>query len=468
MKLSFYGATGNVTGSCYLLESEHAKVVIDCGMFQERDLSSRNWADFPFIPADIDAVVLTHAHLDHCGRLPRLFAQGFSGPVICTAATADVTEIILYDSARLQAEDVAFKRKRHKREGRESPHPYEPLYGEEDVDATVAKLSRAEYDKPVEVAGDISVTFREAGHILGSSSPVFKVGKGEDARRIVFSGDIGRWTVPLIRDPASIERTDYVVMESTYGNRVHKPNAAIPENLARIINQTHRAGGKVVVPSFAVERAQELLYHINGLLEEKRIPQLPVFLDSPMAIRVTDLFRKHAGLLDAAAAEMIAAGRQPCEFPGLELCRTREESQAINELEGPAIIIAGSGMCTGGRIKHHLLRYISGRENTIMFVGYQANGTLGRHIVNGAETVRIFGSQYNVDARVEKINGFSAHADRNELLRWLSGMDEPPECVFVTHGEPAASKEFANILNWRDGWTTKVPEYGETVELPAG
>ncbi len=465
MKIGFYGATGNVTGSCYLLESHRARVLVDCGMFQERDLSQRNWRDFPFVCSELDAVILTHAHLDHCGLLPRLFAKGFNGPVICTAATADITEIILYDSARLQAEDVAFKRKRHRREGRESPHPYDTLYTEKDVDMVLRNFSRVDYNERIKAAVDISVVFREAGHILGSSSPVITVGEGEAARRIVFSGDVGRWNVPLVRDPEPVEDAEYIVMESTYGNRVHKPNAAIPENLARIINQAQRAGGKVVVPSFAVERAQELLYHINGLLNKQRIQRLPVFLDSPMAIKVTDLFRRHAGLLDRESAEMIVAGRQPCEFPGLELCRSREESQAINDLKGPAVIIAGAGMCTGGRIKHHLARYISGRENTILFVGYQASGTLGRHIVNGAEKVRILGAWYDVDARVEKINGFSAHADRNELLRWLSGIEKPPECVFVTHGEPAASKEFAALLKWRDGWETAVPRYGETVEL---
>lgn len=465
MKISFYGAAGNVTGSCYLLEHGSGRILVDCGLYQERQLVNRNWDAFPFIPAEIDAVVLSHAHLDHCGLLPRLFAQGFKGRVICTSATADITEIILYDSARLQAEDVAFKRKRHKREGREGPYPYQPLYEEADVDVTVANLERVAFHERITLTDGLSVIFREAGHILGSGSPEISYSSGGSMHKIVFSGDVGRWDVPLIRDPELITGADYIVMESTYGNRVHKPNEDIPENLARIINQAHRAGGKVIVPSFAVERAQELLYHLNNLLNEERIPALPVFLDSPMAIRVTDLFRKHAGLLDSAAAEMIANGRRPCDFKGLQLCRTRQESQAINELEGPAVIIAGSGMCTGGRIKHHLARYISRRENTVLFVGYQAFGTLGRHLVNGAEKVRIHGREHHVDARIEKINGFSAHADRNELLRWLSGIEDAPETVFVTHGEPAASDEFANILKWRNGWKTKVPAYRETVEL---
>lgn len=466
LKLSFYGAAKNVTGSKYLLKADGAQVLIDCGYYQERKLQQRNWDPFPFDPAAVDSVVLTHAHLDHCGLLPKLVRDGFEGKIYCTDAARDIAKIILQDSARIQEEDVKYKMKRHAKQGKESPHPYEPLYTVEDAERVFPHFRSVDYGTTTEVAPGVQCTLRDAGHILGSAILQFDVGTGDDARRILFSGDVGRSNSPILEDPDTFERADYVVMESTYGNRVHKPTEGIPDALARIINQTARAGGNLCIPSFSVERAQELLYHLHNLLKAKRIPKLPVFLDSPMAIKVTEVFRNHPELFDEETQAMIRRGEHPCDFPGLTLCRTVDESKAIKGTKGPCIIIAGSGMCTGGRIKHHIKNNVGRRESTILFVGYQASGTLGRILLEGADPIRLFGEEYAVEARIEKINGFSAHADRRELFAWLSAIKEAPRCVFITHGEEDAANEFAEYVTLRSkGWKTRVPDYLDTVDL---
>jgi metallo-beta-lactamase family protein len=465
IKLSFFGAAGNVTGAKYLLEAGGRRLLVDCGLYQERALQERNWAAFPFEAAALDAVLLTHAHLDHCGLLPRLHRAGFRGRILCTDATAEIAKIVLLDSARLQAEDVAYKQRRHAQKGRTSPYPYEPLYTVEDAERAAALFSPLRYDAPVDLGGGVSCAFREAGHILGSASLAVTARNGGGERRIVFSGDLGRPGMPILRDPAPIGAADYVLVESTYGNRVHKPSERIPDTLARVINQTVRAGGNVVVPSFATERAQDLLYHMHLLLRQQRIPRLRVFLDSPMAVRVTEVFKRHPELLDAETAAMLQRGEHPCDFPGLTLCRTADESKAIQAEKAPCVVIAGSGMCTGGRIKHHLKANIGRRESTILFVGYQAAGTLGRLLLDGLEEVRIHGEMRRVEARIEKVNGFSAHADRNELWDWLAGTGRPPRQAFVVHGEPEAAGEFAALLRSRAGWRATAPGYGDVAEL---
>lgn len=461
MKLTFLGAAGNVTGSNGLLETGRCRLLVDCGLYQERELRERNFSPFPYSPADIDAVLLTHAHLDHCGLLPKLARQGFRGRIYCTAATADIAAIVLLDSARIQQEDARHKRNRHEKAGRVGPHPYEPLYNAEDVEAVVSRFSPVDYDRPVEVGDGVTCVFRNAGHILGAAFLRVDVAGGAGSRRVVFSGDLGRANAPILRDPEPIGDADYVVVESTYGNRVHKPNELIPETLARVINQAHRAGGNIVVPSFAVERSQDLLYHLRALLEEKRIPPMPVFLDSPMAVSVTEVFRRHPDLFDEATRGLLARGEHPCEFPHLRLSRSVEESMAINARKDSYLVIAGSGMCTGGRVKYHLKHNIRRRESTVMFVGYQASGTLGRALLSGQEEVRIHGETFQVDARMEKINGFSAHADRDELVHWLSGLERAPRRVFVTHGEEDAAAEFSRYVRLKTGWETTVPSYGE-------
>lgn len=463
--LSFLGAAKTVTGSRFLVETRAARVLVDCGLCQERELQSRNWEPFP-VPADrLDAVLLTHAHLDHCGLLPRLAKEGFRGRIHCTGPTAEIAKIVMLDSARLQAEDVENKKKRHEREGRTSPRPLVPLYSEEDAEAAARLFAVVEPGAVVEVADGMRADFHEAGHILGSSSIRLHVGPGSSARRILFSGDIGRWGTPILNDPAPCDGADYVVMESTYGDSLHGRESGIAGELARVVNETAEAGGNVVIPSFAIERSQEVLYHLNRLLAEDRIPHVLTFLDSPMAVKVTGVFAKWTQFHDADMQALSRAGRSPFDLPGLVMTGSVEESKAINRVRGTAIIIAGSGMATGGRIKHHLARNITRRESTILFVGYQASGTLGRQILDGARRVRILGEELPVRARIARINGFSAHADRDELLRWAGVQSTPPRRAFVVHGEPEVAERFRATLSAARGWTAAVPGPGDRVDL---
>ncbi|MGA1864898.1 MAG: MBL fold metallo-hydrolase RNA specificity domain-containing protein [bacterium] len=465
-KLRFLGAAQNVTGSCYFLNAAGVRLLVDCGIYQERNLKERNWAPFPVDPKSIDLVLLTHGHLDHCGLLPKLVKEGFKGKIYCTHPTKDIARIVLLDSAKIQVEDAAFKKKRHEMEGRSGPYPEIPLYTDIDAQACFPLFSPVNYEMPVKIGNGLRISFHDAGHILGSSMIKIRVpaGNSED-RSIIFSGDVGRWNAPILRDPTLFEESDYIITESTYGNRLHKDNASIPADLANIVNKTHSAGGNIVIPSFAVERTQELLFYLHGLLREDKIPHLLVFLDSPMAIRVTEVFGRHQNLFDKETLEMIRRGEHPCDFPGLFMCRTMPESKAINHVKGTVIIIAGSGMCTGGRIKHHLINNISRPESTILFVGYQAKETLGRSILEGAKEVRILGQQCKVMAEIRKINGFSAHADRDELAGWVSNLKRPPKHVFVTHGEPEAASAFALHIKEKTGWNVSVPSYLEVANL---
>jgi len=465
MSVTFLGAAQNVTGSSYAVDVDDTTVLVDCGLYQERSLRDRNWAAFPVSPARIKAVLLTHAHLDHCGLLPKLAREGFRGKVYCTPATAEIVRIVLLDSAKIHEEDAFNKSKRHAREGRQGPHPDLPLYTIRDAEAVLPFLTPVAYGIPVSVAPGIKASFFEAGHILGSTMIKLDLGAGPEARAILFTGDLGRCHLPILRDPAACRSADYVVMESTYGDRVHEATEDIPDALARILNATRQAGGKVVIPAFAIERTQELIYYLSALLRAKKIPQLPVFLDSPMAIRVTEVFNRHKELFDEEAKALMGQGNQPYEFPGMTMTSKVQASKAINKVRGPAVIIAGSGMCNGGRIKHHLVNTISRPENTILFVGYQAMGTLGREILDGAKKVRILGQWHSVRARVEQLRGFSAHADREELLTWLKACAQPPRHIFVTHGEEATALAFAAFVQEKTGWSASAPAYNQRETL---
>jgi metallo-beta-lactamase family protein len=465
IKLSFFGAAENVTGSRYLLEANGLRFLVDCGLYQEWELKGRNWEPFPFPPDTIDAVLLTHAHVDHCGLLPKLVKEGFQGKIYCTDATAEIAQIVLLDAAHLQEEDAEFKRRRHEREGRQGPHPDIPLYTTDDAKASFPLFSPVKYEQPVQIEDGIEATYHDAGHILGSSMIKVKVRQNSDERTIIFSGDVGRWDKPILRDPTIFDAADYVLVESTYGDRLHEDSTDIDERLSDVINSTRKAGGNVIIPAFAVERSQEVLYHLNELLIEDRIPHLMVFMDSPMAIRVTEVFEHYPELFDEEMNELIRRRESPFDLPGLKMTRTVDESKAINHIKGTVIIMAGSGMCTGGRIKHHLIQNISRPESTILFVGYQAAGTLGRQIVDGAKNVRILGQMHPVRARVAQIHGFSAHADKGELFRWLSGLKKSPRHLFVTHGEPDAAQSFAKFLREKKNWDISIPKYQDEVVL---
>jgi len=465
IKLKFLGAAQNVTGSRHLLEANGTKILVDCGLYQERQFRSRNWDPFTCPPESLDAVLLTHAHLDHCGLLPKLVKEGFKGRIYCTAATSEIAQIILLDSAHIQEEDAKYKLKRHKREGRKGPHPIEPLYTTAEAEACFPQFSNVKYKQPVKIGDGVEATFCDAGHVLGSSIIRVKVSQDGQDRTVIFSGDIGRSDRPIVQDPSIVEQADYVLVESTYGDRVHEGPEDTKKLIAEVINSTRQAGGNIIVPSFALERSQELLYYINELLLEKAIEPLPVFLDSPMASRITKVFQKHRELYDEEMTEFMRRNKSPFEFPGLKMAGTSEESKAINHIRGTIMVIAGSGMCTGGRVKHHLVNNITRPENTVMFVGYQAVGTLGRRIVNGEKEVRILGQEYPVNARIARINGFSAHADKEELFEWLSGLKKPPRKLFVVHGESESANKFGDYIREKTGWQVAVPAYQDEVVL---
>jgi len=465
IKLTFLGAAQNVTGSQYLIETNNAKFLVDCGLYQERELTGRNWGPFLFPPEELDAVLLTHAHLDHCGLLPRLVREGFNQAIYCTGATSEITRIMLLDSGKIQEEDADFKRGRHKRESRKGPYPEIPLYTRDDAEAVYPLFSPVKYGQAVKIGDGVEATFYDAGHVLGSSMIKLKIEQNGEARTILFSGDIGRRNKPILNDPTLFDEADYVIVESTYGDRLLESPQDAANQLAEAINTTVKRGGNVVIPSFALERSQELLYYLSKFRLEGRIPHLKVFVDSPMAVEVTGVFERHPELFDEEMKKLLRQQKSPFDFSGLNLVGTVDESKAINHMDGSVIIIAGSGMCTGGRIKHHLVNNITREESTILFVGYQAAGTLGRQIVNGTKRVRILGQYYPVRARIAQLNGFSAHADRDGLVRWLSSLRKPPRRVFVTHGELDASQHLAGLIRSRHGWETIVPSYQEQVFL---
>lgn len=458
-KLSFLGAAGSVTGSRFLLEANDVRVLVDCGLCQERESKHRDWEPFPVSPDTIDAVLLTHAHIDHCGLLPKLVRDGFHKDIYCTGATADIAEIMLVDSAKIQEEDAEFKRRRHRREGRKGPYPEVALYTAEDAEACVELFSPVEYGKAVQIGDGVVATFYNAGHVFGSSMIEVSVSQGGATRIVLFSGDVGRWNEPIQRDPTVFRQADYVIVESTYGDRLHEDSGSLEAELAEVVNSAVENGGNVVVPSFALERTQDVLYHMNKLLIEKRIPHILVFVDSPMAVSITEVFENHPELFDKEMKSLVKRGDSPFDFPGLTMVRSVDESKGINRIRGTAMIIAGSGMCNGGRVKHHLVSNIARPESVILFVGYQARGTLGRHIVDGAREVRILGQRYPVRARIAQIQAFSAHADRDDLLRWLFHLEAPPRHAFVVHGEPEVSARFAETIRERMGWKTSVPSY---------
>jgi metallo-beta-lactamase family protein len=452
LKLTFLGGAGTVTGSKYLLEDGSHRLLIDCGLFQGfKNLRLHNWDRLPVNAAAIDAVILTHAHIDHTGYLPLLIKNGFHGPVLCTDPTRDLCGILLPDSGHLQEQDAdAANHHRYSRH-----HPALPLYTEEDANRALASLRSKPFGRDIDLPGGARVRFVRAGHILGAASLVI----GWQGLTITFSGDIGRYGDPLMPDPETPARTDFLLMESTYGDRSHG-GVDPQEVLARIVSETTRRGGTVVVPAFAVGRAQLLLYHINKLKAAGRLPdKLPVFLDSPMAIDATDIFRRHFVDQKLSHEDLALLAR------GVHLVHSAEESKALTASLEPKVVISASGMATGGRVLHHLQHYAPDPKNAILFAGFQAGGTRGAAMVDGAESIKMHGVYVPVRASVHNLSMLSAHADRDELLRWASGFQAPPRKTFIVHGEPGASDALRHALQEKHHWTCEVPEQGRSVTL---
>lgn len=465
--LSFWGGVGTVTGSKYLVESGESRVLVDCGLFQGlRELRERNWEDPPFDPKHIDAVIITHAHVDHTAYLPRLVRLGFSNPVYCSKGTADLLKLLLPDSARLQEEDAEYRN----RKALTRHEPALPLYTEVDARAAL-KLIRTcpNTGEATEVAPGVRAGFHIAGHILGSSLVLLELdGAGADGkgRRVLFSGDLGHYDQPIIRDPVAPPACDYMLVESTYGDRLHDPEDP-KVALARVVNEAAERGGPLLIPAFAVGRTQELLYHLRELEDEGRIPILPVRVDSPMAAAATQIYQRTKEEHDEEYEEVLEQQhRHPLRTRSMLTASTREESKRLNDEKGSRIIISASGMMTGGRVLHHARRVLPDERATVLFVGYQAAGTTGRKILEGSRYVRIMKDDVPVRCHVERIGGLSAHADWAEVLRWLEPLEQtPPRRVFTTHGEPDSATAMAAHIHERFGWRVDAPQYGDHVEL---
>ena len=458
MELSFHGADRDVTGSCHLLECAGKLLLVDCGMFQGgRELEEENAAPLGFDAAAVDFLLLTHAHLDHCGRLPLLAKRGFRGEIIATAATRELARIVMQDAAHM-AEDDAGWRTRHGRSGR----AVAPLYTQADVATAIERFGRvAAYGAELQLAPGLRASFHDAGHILGSAHVLVQVTENGRVRRVLFSGDIGGAGRPIIRDPAP-PAAEIVLMETTYGDRAHRSPADSVAELIGVIDATIARGGNVVIPSFALERSQEILYSLRAAVDAGVLPpQLPVYVDSPMAVSATEVYRAHPECYDAEAAALFAGGRDLFGFAGLRLVRATSESMAINRIGGGAVIMAGSGMCTGGRVRHHLVHNLPRPDASIVFVGYAAQGTPARRIIDGARAINLFGEEVPVRAQVHTINGFSAHADQGELLRWHARVGGAERTVLV-HGEQGAMSAFAALL---PGVPVSMPAPGERLAL---
>jgi metallo-beta-lactamase family protein len=504
ISLQFLGAVGTVTGSQFLLTTPGHRVLVDCGMFQGSPHEvDRNRMPFAFDPAGVEALLLTHAHLDHCGRIPALVKAGFKGPIRATPATLDLAEIVLRDAAKLQEEAESRWRRHHPDEAaahdaeleteeaamERSPEmprqlrqrPPEgatmhrtAIYGVADVEATIAQFQPIRYDEPAEVVPGFTATFHDAGHILGSAIIELRISDGGDETTVIFSGDLGRCDTPILRDPTPISHADFVLVESTYGNREHAAQKDALDELVKAIGEVSSDKGVLLVPSFAIGRTQELVWVLDELLRDGRIPRLPLYLDSPMASRASDVYERHPEVYDAETSALLRAGASPLDYPGETYTNEVAASKSIRAQPRPLMIVASSGMLTGGRIMHHLKDFLPDPACTLLFIGYQGEGTLGRHLQTGGTSARIDGTEYPVRCRVHSISGFSAHADEHELDDWLSNFakaggssagDGRPKRVFVVHGDPDAAEAFAGRIRDQMHLDAHLPTYLETVEL---
>jgi metallo-beta-lactamase family protein len=462
ISLQFLGASGTVTGSMYLVRAGGRQVLLDCGLFQGlKALRLRNWDEPPFKASEIDAVVLSHAHVDHSGSLPLLARRGFRGPIYCTPATADLLGILLPDCARVQEDDAA----RANSHSYTKHRPALPLYTSADADAALRLVRRRSCGRAFRVCDGINALTRRTGHILGAASIELQLGAAQPFR-LVFSGDLGRWDRAILLNPEFVPLADVLLVESTYGDRLHDRDSA--SELARVVNESVARGGALLIPAFAVDRTQELIWGLRQLEDAGRIPVLPVYLDSPLAIQVTEIYRRHSEELHADLKHQTDLGKQPLQSRNFQMTRTPEESKTLNHKKGPMIVIAGSGMATGGRILHHLEHRLADSGTTVLLVGFQAQGTRGRLLQDGAATLRVHGRDIPVRARVESVHGLSAHGDRDEILRWLSGFKAPPRQTYVVHGEPASAAALAETIGTQLHWQARPARDREVVDLDGG
>lgn len=463
IKISFFGANRTVTGSRHLLDINGYRILLDCGFFQGRRAETYEQnLHFPFDPQAIDSVIISHAHMDHMGNLPNLVKQGFSGDVHCTSATLDLANIMLMDSAEIQESDTAFVNKKRRRRGEP---PVEPIYNTTDIPPTLNLLRGSSYDHTFKLTDSISLVLRDAGHVLGSAMPVLNVDDRGRKISICYTGDIGRPNMPIIRNPHLVTDSEILIIESTYGNRLHKDINNVKDRLISVINKTVSNGGKLLVPSFALERTQELIYLLHELKLSKSIPDFPIFVDSPLAIDATSIFRIHPECFDKETIALMRSVDDPFGFRGLRYVSSVEESKSLNRIKTPLMIIAGSGMAEAGRILHHLKNNIGDPKNTVLIVGWQAQNTLGRKISERWPEVPIFGEKYKLRCDVEIFYEFSAHADRNDLLRWVSAGKDRWQKIFVVHGEETSSLEFADALRETGVRDVVVPEYGQSFDV---
>lgn len=454
MKIQFCGATTSVTGSCHLITTDNFKILLDCGQFQGgKAMEAMNYEDFPFDPAEIDYMILSHAHIDHCGRIPLLVKRGFKGSIYCTDATADLVEVMLKDSGFIHEKEAEWQNRKNQRAGRPL---IEPLYTYNDALDSLQYIKPVLYDQLVELNPELKIVFNDAGHILGSAITELWITEGDHTAKVVFSGDLGVMERPILRNPTIIKNADYVIMETTYGNRLHPANSMDVQRLIDIIINTARRGGNTVIPSFAVGRTQELIYELNNFYEyheeyRKDLEKLMVYVDSPMATTATQVFKKNAQVFDDETKALITSGDNPLDFKNLKFTRSTEESQRLNMDSQPKVIISASGMCEAGRIRHHLKHNLWNEKSSIVFVGYQAEGTMGRLLLEGAESVKLFGEEIQVNAEIHNLEGFSGHADRDGLYRWLSGFQKEPKHIFLVHGEAQSKEDFAEYVKEKLG-----------------
>ncbi|MBU5427269.1 MBL fold metallo-hydrolase [Tissierella pigra] len=467
MDIQFFGAAKMVTGSNYLVKTERYNILVDCGMFQGNEEMERlNYDDFPYNPADIDFLILTHAHIDHSGRIPKLVKEGFRGRIIATNATYDLCKIMLRDSAKIQESDIEWENRKRQRAGKK---PIEPLYTMKDAENSLKYFEPYFIDQRIKINDNIQIRFKDAGHILGSAILELWIKEANEEVKVVFSGDLGMPNRPIINNPDYIDEADYLVIESTYGNKIHASYSESTQNLIDIINKTVLRGGTVIIPSFAVGRTQELIYQLNKYYEYnsevEEYMKIPIYVDSPMAVETTEAFKRNSSSFNEEARELILRGDNPFEFKNLRYIKTQEESMALNKFEFPKVIISSSGMATAGRVRHHLKHNLWDNRNSLVFVGYQAQGTLGRILLDGKKKVKILGEEIDVKAEIYDLEGFSGHADQKILLDWLNNFKIKPKKIFIVHGEEEASVALSNLIKHLYRIETIIPNIGDSFNI---